>query len=272
VGSRTAHAFAENDLLLLQLLADRMALVLENAHLQRQAAAAAAAMEADRLKTDLLNTVSHELRTPLAAIKGFTTTIQSFYSQISEEELREFLGEIDGASDRLQELIENLLQLSRMESGTFQLKAEPIVLDGMLRQTVDEARRRHTEREVTLEIEGEPPVVQADERRLSQVLANLIENAVKYSPDGGEIAVRAGVAEAGVWFSVADQGLGIAPEHLEHIFERFYRVDTPRTREIGGTGLGLAICARIVEEHGGRIEAQSVEGEGSTFTVTLPLA
>jgi signal transduction histidine kinase len=272
VGTLRARAFAENDLLMLQLIGDRVALVIENARLQREAAAAAAALEADRLKTDLLNTVSHELRTPLAAIKGFTTTIQSFYDRISEEEMREFLGEIDSASDRLQELIENLLQLSRMESGTFQLTMEPVQLRGMLEWAAEESRRRHAEREITLEMVSEPPEIRGDGRRLGQVVANLIENAVKYSPDGGVVEVRAGASTTGAWFSVTDHGLGIAPEHVDQIFERFYRVDTPRTREIGGTGLGLAICKRIIEEHGGRIEVASTEGMGSTFTVILPPA
>jgi signal transduction histidine kinase len=239
---------------------------------EEAAAAAAAAVETSRLQNELLNTVSHELRTPLAAIKGFATAMLAFPDRLSPEERRSFLHEIDGAADRLGELVENLLQLARLESGTLRIERAPVSLVSVLGAVVAEARRRHPDRVITLDLPRSLPLIVADGRRLGQVAANLIENAVKFSPKGGEVEVCARRMGNGVEFSVTDHGIGIAPRHHEHIFERFYRVDTGPARDIGGTGLGLAICRRIVNEHGGAITLASQEGEGTTFTVCLPVA
>jgi len=243
----------------------------EHARLQLQAAAAAAAVETDRLKTELLNTVSHELRTPLGAIKGFTTALLLFPERLQPEERQDFLREIDAATDRLDELVENLLQLARLEADTLRIECEPAALGPVLVRAVEEARRRHPDRVIELDLADNLPVVSADRRRMGQVAANLIDNAIKYSPAGGEIGVRARPSvDGGIEFSVTDHGIGIDAEHHSRIFERFYRVDNSNVREVGGTGLGLAICRRIVEQHQGRIAVVSHQGQGSTFTVTLP--
>jgi signal transduction histidine kinase len=265
--------FTEEDEAILVQLAQMASAAIEHARLQQQASAAAAAVEADRLKTELLSTVSHELRTPLAAIKGFTTTMVAYFDRLVREDQLSFLREIDGAADRLHELVENLLRLSRLEAGTLDIRREPLALASVLVRSLEDARRRFLDRVITLELAGTLPAVRADARRIEQVVANLIDNAVKYSPEGGEVEIRARPSAAGgVEFSVTDHGIGIAAEHLERVFERFYRVDSSVTAEIGGTGLGLAICRRIVEAHGGAIAAASREGQGSTFTVTLPPA
>jgi two-component system phosphate regulon sensor histidine kinase PhoR len=136
---------------------------------------------------------------------------------------------------------------------------------------VEQARQRHPDRAIALTVGGGLPRVVGDARRLEQVAANLVDNAVKYSPAGRSVEVQAeGGADGAVQFSVTDHGIGLAPEHLERIFEQFYRVDSEQTRAIGGTGLGLAICQRIVAAHGGQITVTSEEGSGSTFTVVLP--
>jgi signal transduction histidine kinase len=245
--------------------------VIEQRERQRTEALAAATAEAERLKGDLLSTVSHELRTPLAAIKGFTTTLLLYYRRLSREERVSFLQEIDDASDRLTELVDNLLQLSRLVAGTPRIERAPVALSGVLAAAVEEARRRYPTREIGCSASDDLPIVSADHRRIQQVAGNLIENAVKFSPEGGPVQVMAARAPDGsARFSVTDRGIGIAPAHQARVFERFYRAPNPRAVEIGGTGLGLAIVQRIVEQHGGRIDLQSEEGAGTTFTVTLP--
>jgi signal transduction histidine kinase len=234
-------------------------------------AAATAAAEADRLKGELINTVSHELRTPLGAIKGFTTLLLTYRDQIPDDELHEYLGEIDGAADRLHELVDNLLRLAQLETGDLRMERRPVSVADMLTAAVEEARRRHPDREIRLRIAHGMLPVQGDGRRLGQVAANLLDNAVKYSPDGGPVEVEAQSIAGQVTFSVTDRGLGIPEAARGRIFERFYRVETGRAGEIGGTGLGLAICHRIVEAHGGVMTVESTEGAGSTFTVTLPV-
>jgi signal transduction histidine kinase len=271
LGFDRPRQFGAEDRAFMQALGQQCAQALERARLQEEAAAAAAALETERFKTDLLNTVSHELRTPLAAIKGFSSAMLMFGGRMPEEEQRGFLTEIDAAADRLTELVDNLLDLARLESGSFQIVTAPIDLAEVLAAAVAESRVRHPERTITLELVERPLPVNGDTRRLRQVAANLLDNALKYSPNGGPVQVSAApLPEGGVTFSVQDHGIGIPAVHIGKLFQRFYRVDTGLAREIGGTGLGLAICRRIVEEHGGQITVSSTEGEGSTFTVTLP--
>jgi PAS domain S-box-containing protein len=254
----------------LRLEAERAAL---HAAEQTARAEAEAAAEADRLKSDLINTVSHELRTPLGAIKGFATTLLTYYDRIDREEQHAFLREIDNAADRLQELVDNLLRIGQLESGTLTMHHAPLDPGQVLHSAVEAARQRHPERTITLEVQDQLPALVGDARRLEQVAANLIDNAIKYSPAGGAVRVTGGAGtDGGVQFSVQDQGIGIPRAAQERIFERFYRVDSGPAREIGGTGLGLAICKSIVEAHGGSITLQSSEGKGSTFTVTIPPA
>jgi two-component system phosphate regulon sensor histidine kinase PhoR len=235
------------------------------------AAAAAAAAEADRLKTELLNTVSHELRTPLAAIKGFSTLLLEFSDRIEWNDVEVAIREIDGASDRLIELVDNLLDLARLESGSLNSSRSELDIHEVMTAAVADARRRHPQRAFTLETAPVLPLVMGDPYRLREVAANLLENAVKFSPSGGDIEVRLAAAPGVVTFSVTDHGVGIPEQHLERVFERFYRVRTERTQDVGGTGLGLAICCGILEQHSGTLAVASIEGAGSTFTVTLPV-
>jgi signal transduction histidine kinase len=237
--------------------------------LQEQAALAASALEADRLKTALLNTVSHELRTPLGVIKGFASTLLAFPGRLDAAEQRAFLQEIESAADRLTDLVNDLLEVSRMESGTVPMQQEPLRLGDLLRRATADASRRYPERHITLDTSCNPGI-RGDPHRLVQVAVNLIDNAVKFSPDGGEVAVSAWCAQGIAGFSVRDRGIGIAPEYHGRIFDRFYRVDTPRAREIGGAGLGLALCREIIERHGGTITVESAAGAGTTVTVRLP--
>ena len=228
--------------------------------------------ELDEMKSQLLSTVSHELRTPLASIKGFATTLLRDDVEWDEESRREFLAIIDEESDRLTELIGNLLDMARIEAGTLRVEAEATDLRPIIQETVAEFRMMTRAHEIELDLPPVLPAIMADPRRARQILRNLVENAIKYSPDGGRIGVSARVRSEDVLTSVSDQGIGIEEKQLEHIFDRFYQVDNASTRKVGGSGLGLSICKAIVEAHNGSIWVESEPGIGSSFHFTLPLA
>ncbi len=228
--------------------------------------------ELDQIKSQLLSTVSHELRTPLASIKGFATTLLRQDVEWDENSRREFLSIIDEESDRLTELISNLLDMSRIEAGGLRVEPEPVDLGPIIQETAAGFQVMTHDHRFVVHQPPFLPQVFADSRRARQVLRNLVENAVKYSPAGGEIAISAQLRDDSIQVSVADEGIGIEHEDLDHIFDRFYQVDSASTRKVGGSGLGLAICRAIVEAHGGRIWVESQLGMGSTFHFTLPLA
>ena len=228
--------------------------------------------ELDKMKSQLLSTVSHELRTPLASIKGFATTLLRQDVDWDEITRREFLAIIDEESDRLGELISNLLDMARIEAGTLSVEPEPIGLAPIVHETVDTFRLITHEHQFEVHVPEHLPWVQADPRRVRQVLRNLVENAVKYSPAGGPILISVELLPGEVQVGVTDQGIGIQAEYARHIFDRFYQVDSASTRKVGGSGLGLSICKAIVEAHGGRIWVESGLRAGSAFYFTLPLA
>jgi len=228
--------------------------------------------ELDEMKLQLLSTVSHELRTPLASIKGFTTSLLREDITWDQKTQRDFLEIIDAESDRLAELIGNLLDMSRIDAGTLAMEQQEVRLGTLLREAVAAARIRAPQHAFSLHIPPRLPMVSADPRRVRQVLHNLLENAVKYSPQGSKVAVVVRFDPEFVTIGVSDQGVGIPPEYQERIFERFFQVDSAPTRRVGGSGLGLAISRSIVEAHGGRIWVESASGNGSTFYFTLPVA
>ncbi len=228
--------------------------------------------ELDEMKSQLLSTVSHELRTPLASIKGFATTLLRRDVEWDEASRLEFLCIIDEESDRLSELIGNLLDMSRVEAGTLRMEAQPTDLSLIVDETVAEFRMMTRDHRIQVELPSSLPLVLADPRRIRQVLRNLVENAVKYSPRGGAVNVTVQTGMDRVQVSVADQGIGLEPQHLDRIFDRFYQVDSASTRQVGGSGLGLSISRAIIEAHGGEIWVESEPGVGSTFHFTLPLA
>jgi PAS domain S-box-containing protein len=228
--------------------------------------------ELDQMKSQLLSTVSHELRTPLASIKGFATTLLRQDVEWDEGSRREFLSIINDESDRLAELISNLLDMSRIEAGTLRIETESIDLHPIIEETATEFQMMTRDHMIQAHLPPVLPPVMADPRRARQVLRNLVENAVKYSPNGGPITLSAQVRADHLQASIADQGIGIEPEQLDHIFDRFYQVDSASTRRVGGSGLGLSICKAIVEAHNGEIWVESQSNRGSTFHITLPLA
>ncbi len=230
--------------------------------------------EIAQMKNEFVSTVSHELRTPLTSIKGYVDLILDGDAGDINEIQQEFLGIVKENSDRLVELINDMLDISRIESGRIHFKVQPLALDDVIEGAVDtfKAVLQQTGRTIRVSVPEELPPVAADPDRVGQVLINYISNALKYSPNGGEVTVSARQFGDFVRISVRDHGLGISREDQKRLFTKFYRVDSALTRDIGGTGLGLSICKSIIELLGGEIGVKSRSGQGSTFWFTLPVA
>jgi signal transduction histidine kinase len=292
---------------MLPLLADAIASVLvallqaERLHELEQASMQGNLATMELFKAELLATVSHELRSPLASIKGYAATLLRHERRLPRDERRQFLLAIAEGTDRLERIVDRLLEMSQLETEAITLNLAPVDVARLAQEAMRAIAERISESlascftfSIVLEdsagqlTESVPPVM-ADLRRLREVLDNLLENALHYSPEGGAITVAlrpvttdwplergtppvARQRRSMLELCVCDTGMGIAPEHLERIFERFYRVDMGLTREVNGLGLGLAMCKRIVELHDGMIWAESLLEGGSIFHVLLPLA
>jgi signal transduction histidine kinase len=268
---RQPASFTQNDLAFLQRVADLITLSVENFRLREELEATHALSEANRLKAELISTLAHEMRTPLTSIKGYSTALLMEKSTFNLETHKEFLQIIDEECDVLQDLIHDLLESSIIEAGLLRLEPQPVRLTHLVKKVIGDMAHRNSKHHVLIDFSSDFPIVDADPDRIEQVLRNLLDNAVKYSPPEGLIVVRGEVHENEVVVSVADQGEGIAPEHLNRLFEKFFRIKSGLGRHVVGSGLGLPIARTIVESHGGRIWAESSIGQGSTFYFTLPL-
>jgi signal transduction histidine kinase len=224
--------------------------------------------EVDQIKSEFVSTVSHELRTPLSSILGFTELLLN--RELKPERQKKYLTTIYNEAKRLTALINDFLDVQRMESGRQTYEKKYIPLLPMLNKIIETQQVTTNHYEIRLESDSEYPTILGDRAKIEQVFANLINNAVKYSPNGGLIKVRVTEEHQRVSVSVADQGLGIPEDAIPNLFQKFYRVDNSDRRSIGGTGLGLSIVQGIVKEHDGKVEVQSVFGKGSTFTVSFP--
>jgi two-component system phosphate regulon sensor histidine kinase PhoR len=228
----------------------------------------------EQVRRDFVANVSHEFKTPLTAIQGFAETLLGGALE-DEQNSQRFLGIIRDHAIRLGRLTDELLSLAQLEAGKLTLELRPLDVSGLLDSCVETIRPQAAQKEIAFVLESPPAAlaVQADATRLREVLQNLLDNAVRYTPAGGRIAVRAAAVDAHqVQISVSDTGIGIPRAEQERIFERFYRVETSRAAETGGTGLGLSIAKHLVEAQGGRITVESEVGRGSTFSVYLPAA
>lgn len=230
--------------------------------------------DGDRLKSVLLSSVSHDLRTPLAGIKAAASSLLQDDVQWSEEDRRAFITDIDGEADRLTRLVSNLLDLSRIEAGALQPQKDWEDVGELIERVLRRLEQRLAGHVVLRDIPGGLPPVRLDAVQIEQVVTNLLENAAKYSPPAAPITVAVGVVERqgeqALRVTVSDRGVGIPPAEQGRVFDKFYRV-TGASRYASGTGMGLAIVKGLVEGHGGRVAVASTLGEGSTFTVDLPI-
>lgn len=239
--------------------------------LERERDARIEAERANAAKMQFLGMISHELRTPLTSIKGFADSLLAEDVVFGPEEQRQFLGIINEEADKLTELVDQLLDVSSLQSGNMKITVAPRKLPDILNTAAVQLQLIATQHELVIDLADELPPVMADASRIAQVCVNLVANAVKFSPPASQIRLRADASDDLIHVSVQDQGVGIAPEHHEAIFEPFRQAER-RRGGTDGAGLGLAICKGIVEAHGGRIWVADTAASGTTITFTLPVA
>ncbi|NQX69453.1 PAS domain S-box protein [Paenibacillus alba] len=228
--------------------------------------------EIDALKNDLISLASHEFKTPITSIRGGVETLLRVDAQWEESFKQELLEGIHEDIGRIQDLIDDWLDISKIESGAMRINPQPLrveaIVESAMRRLPQQASEAHTQFEVQLA--EDLPLIYADKLRMEQVLVNLFTNAVRYNEQHPMIRITAGADERFVHLEVHDNGIGISSEHVDKLFDRFYRVDVSSSRQTGGTGLGLAICKGIMQAHGGEIHVVSKPGEGSTFSLAIP--
>jgi signal transduction histidine kinase len=259
---------------LLRTFAAQSTIAIQNARLFRELEEKSRELEtASRHKSEFLANMSHELRTPLNAIIGFSEVLhEQMFGDLNEKQ-SEYAQDILSSGRHLLSLINDILDLSKVEAGRLELELGPFDLPASIESAITLVRERVSRRGLTLEvsIDGRLGEIVGDERKIRQVLLNLLSNAVKFTPEGGRIELAAAPANGSVEISVADTGIGIASEDQEAIFEEFRQVGTDYARKREGTGLGLALARRFVELHGGTIWVKSQLGNGSTFTIAIPV-
>jgi PAS domain S-box-containing protein len=225
----------------------------------------------EMVKSDFVSMVSHELRTPLTSIIGYSDLLEQIDLREKPELFHQLLGKIRDRGDRMRRLIDDLLSVSQVQSGPLRLDLDRTDIAEFVRLAVAKAEMTPQHR-LVVDAEGGLPPVLIDQERMGAVLAHLVSNAVKYSPDGGDVTVRVAADGSDVRIEVGDHGIGIDSADMAHVFDRFTQADMSDTRSFGGVGVGLYLARHTVEAHRGRVEAQSAPGEGSTFAVILPAA
>ncbi len=226
----------------------------------------------EKVRQDFVANVSHELRTPISSIKGYAETLLEGAIE-DKDNAKDFINIIYQDSNRLAKLIDDLLDLSRIESDKMKMAFLPVDILNVIKRTVSIIENQAKSILINLDVPENLPKVSADETRLTQVILNLLDNAIKYTPEKGKVTITAGLKnDKFIQVDVSDTGVGIPEKDLPRIFERFYRVDKARSRELGGTGLGLSIVKHIIQSHSGEVWAKSDPGKGSTFSFTIPKA
>jgi len=274
------HEITNEDVLLLEAIGRQSGVAIQNArlyeetrrHLEALEKANRELMVLDRMKSDFVSTVSHELRSPLAVIEGFAKTLTEHFDRIDRETQMESIEIILKKSVALEGLIENILDMSRIEEGRLEVSHTLFDIIELCRVVSEDQERVAELHDLIVNAEADELVVVADREKTEVTLGNLIRNALKFSPAGGAVTVSVKQRDGTAQVSVTDQGIGIAPEQVERVFDRFYQVDSSETRSFPGSGLGLYIAKELVQSMGGEISLSSEPGEGSTFTFTLPLA
>ncbi len=275
VARQQPGAFNEKQIAQLSSFADQAVIAIQNVRLFREIQEKSAQLEiANHHKSEFLANMSHELRTPLNAIIGFSEVLsERMFGEVNEKQA-EYLKDIHESGRHLLSLINDILDLSKIEAGRMELEVTTFDLPTALSNAMTLIRERAQRHGIQLGMEVDPALGEfsGDERKFKQIMLNLLSNAVKFTPDGGKVDILATRANGAVEVAVRDTGIGIAPEDQQAVFEEFRQVGRDQMRKAEGTGLGLALTKRFVELHGGAIRLHSTPGQGSTFTVSLPLS
>ncbi len=267
----SSNAFSEADLGFVQTLADLVALAIDRARLEAQADSSRETRQIDQERSELLAALSHELRMPLATIKGYATALLMDGIVWDPVKQREFLQLIEAACNDMEGLLKDILDTSLIGTDQFKLECQSLHLPQIAAELANEIQRRSKTHQTLVDFPPGFPTVNADPKYIKQVFRNILDNAVKYSPQGGLIVIRGETKIDKVVVSVADQGIGIAPADLIFLFEKYFRVRAMETAHIPGSGLGLPLARAYVEAHGGRIWVESKIREGTTIHFSLPL-
>lgn len=271
VGSRAHRPVSGDDLNVLMMIARQLGLALSNARLRQAASETEALREADRLKSVFLTSVSHDLRSPLTAIRASVEDLLERHSESSASDHHALLWNIARETARLRHFVDQLLDLSRIEAGALPLDCEWVEIDALIHDVAASFRQRFAERMLETLVSPTLPLAYLDPNLITQVIRNLLENACKYGPAEGPVAIEARATPTHLIISVSDRGPGIPPAERERIFDRFYRLERDRRGQCTGSGLGLAICHGIVTAHQGRVWIEERPGGGSIFRIALPL-
>ena len=269
VFSRAPSEPESQEVQLLTSIGHQVGVAVENARLAEEASRVEILQELNRLRSELIANVSHEVRTPLGLIKISCTTLLLEETDFALETRQKLLRNIDEETDRLEKIVDHLLDLSQVESGRLRLDKRPTDVGQLARDVIKSIEVQSTQHRFVHDFPPDPLIAVVDTRRIEQMLRNLLSNAIKYSPAGGTITLRGYEDNEQITIRISDQGIGIPQQDLERVFERFYRVENATTQNVGGVGLGLAVCRSIAEAHGGRIWAESTPGAGSTFCFTV---
>jgi signal transduction histidine kinase len=265
-----ATQFSEDDARLLDLFGDQAAAALISAEAFEEQGKAVAELErVNKVKSEFVAIVSHEFRTPLTGIQGFSEMMRD--EELTVAELKEYATDINKDARRLNRLVNEMLDLSRMESGRIALSLEPLDLNAIVQEISATMQPTAPKHKFTMRLDDTLPLVMADRDKITQVVTNLANNAIKYAPKGGEIVMMTRTEANHAHLMVIDHGVGMPKDMLEHVFEPYSRVENGTTLSVNGTGLGLPIARQIVKLHGGRVWADSVEGKGSTFHCLIPV-
>lgn len=263
--------FMKEEKNLIDAIAESLSRFIERKQAEEKAREVEMLQEFDKMRSELLANVSHELKTPLTVIKGYATMLLRLNETIDNDKRIRHLESIERSSGELNELIDNLLDMSRLQAGIFKMETEPAKFSLLMQELATDTLISAPDHVLTWSLPKQLPLLVMDPRRIRQVMGNLIDNAAKYSPAGSEIVISAQEDEGTLVVNVTDHGIGIPADEIDKVFERMYRVKSTEIAQIGGAGLGLPICKAVIEAHGGQIRIESEEGNGTTCSFTLPI-